>query len=64
MLNRRFSNQDIARIPSTRSETLKEYLMSINSEMIDIDLTGKIFPKRLLKLRETLKNELSKRDMW
>jgi len=64
MPKKRFSRQDIELIPTTRSETLKEYLFHINSEMIDIDLTGKKFPKRLLRIRETLKNELSKRKMW
>ena len=58
---KRFSKQDIELIPTTRSETLKEYLFTINSEMIDMDLIGNKFPERLLQIRETLKNELSKR---
>jgi hypothetical protein len=58
-----FSDIDMDIISTTRSEDLKDYLISINGEMISIDLAGRKFPKRLLQIREYVKSELGKRGM-
>jgi hypothetical protein len=58
-----FADIDLDLISTTRIEDLKGYLFSINAEMIDIDLSGRKFPKRLLMIRDYVKSELVKRGM-